>query len=351
MVVGAGVIGLSIGWRLAQQGISVAVVDRNVVKDRASHVAAGMLAPVTEADFGEDDLLRLNLASAAIYEDFLNELGVDHYQRGALFVGVDRDELAVVKRLFEFQVSLGLPVEWIDDAHELEPALSSSILGGALARGDSEVDPRVLTKALRKALTRCGGSLLLGHRVEQIVVEAGSATGAMLGNGTTLRSDLVVVAAGVWSSSFAGIPNVIRPVKGQILRLAGQKPIEHIVRTPEVYLVPHSNELVVGATVEEMGFDVEVTAGGVLGLLRAADEVVPGIREMHLVECSAGLRPATADNSPMLGRTAIDNLWVATGHYRNGILLAPITAEIMCELIVKGVASHDVKAFDPMRFN
>lgn len=317
----------------------------------ASNVAAGMLAPVTEVHYDTDRLLTLNLASASMYPGFLNELGISHRCRGALVVGIDRDQAAIVKRLFELQTSLGLDVNWVDDCRQLEPALSSSIAGGIAAPREAEVDPRMLMEALRNAMKSCEGEMRVGQNVAQIITEGHAAVGVRLDDASVIQANHIIVAAGAWSSSLMGVADVVRPVKGQALRLRGNLPIEHIVRTPEVYLVPRGDELVVGATVEEMGFDTQVTAGGVLALLQAADEVVPGIRELDLVECSAGLRPATPDNAPLLGRGATDNLLIATGHYRNGVLLAPITAEIICELVIKDTTSHDITAFEPGRFN
>jgi glycine oxidase len=328
VVVGGGVIGLSLAWRAAQRGLSVLVVERDEPGAGASGVAAGMLAPVTEAEFGEQSLLALNLAGAEMWPAFAAELaelsGVDTGYRasGALVAAADRDDGEELRRLLHFQQSLGLDVEWLGgrDARSLEPRLSPRVSGAIHAAGEAHVEPRSVVRALVAALGQAGGEIAQG------TVSGVAADGVELADGSRIAANRVVVAAGCWSGAFEGAP-AVRPVKGQILRLRGPEPLtRRLVRTPRCYVVSRPDgEVVVGATVEERGFDTSVTAGGVHRLLEAAWEVLPDIEELELVEAAARLRPATPDNVPVIGESG-GVIW-ATGHYRNGVLLAPVTAD------------------------
>lgn len=368
IVVGAGAIGLAIAWRAARLGLSILVVERAAHPGAgASGVAAGMLAPVTEAEFGANSLLQLNLESARRYPAFLEELADTAGQKipiskGTMFVALDRDQLEALRRLYEFQESLGLQVQWLDHeaTRKKEPALHPSAHAAIFAQGDLAIDPRVLLSALATALEREGGSLKTGGEVSEVVVEGGRARGVRLGQGGEVSASQVVVAAGCWSGSVGGIPaevsESIRPVKGQILRLRPRGnepgPIGSVVRTEEVYLVPREGgEVVAGATVEERGFDITVTAGAVFELLRAAEEAVPAIREMELAETSAGLRPGSRDNAPLIGPTSVEGLVAATGHWRNGILLAPVTADAVATFLAKGEVEPEIEPFLPGRFS
>ena len=364
IVVGAGIVGLSAGWSAAKLGLNVLVLDRGERPGGASTVAAGMLAPVTEASFGEEDLLQLNIESAARWPSFAAELaessGVELLDGhpGTLHVAVDRDQTESLRRLHEYRTELGLDVEWLGstELRRLEPGLHPSARAAVRARGDLAVDPRKALEALSTAFRSAGGDVRQGADVA--AVRGGAQPSVTLSSGDSLRAGNVVIAAGCWSSSIEGVPEglkrVLRPVKGQILRLRPRSsalPIRHTIRTEEVYLVPRRDgETVVGATVEEMGFDSTPTAGGALELLRAADEVVPGIREMELAEVSAGLRPGSLDNRPLIGPTSVPGIVLATGHYRNGILLAPITGEAVAHLLAKGENMAACRLFEPARF-
>ena len=365
IVVGAGVIGLAIAWRAAQRGLRPLVLEAGEPGEGATGVAAGMLAPVTEADFGEEALLELNLASARLYPGFVSELEAESglatgYRRsGALNVAVDRDQAEELARLHELQRALGLEARWLTprECRTLEPGLSTRAAGGIDAPGDHQVSPRLLTNALQGALERSGGRVRAHGPVASLAVEGGQAAGVVLRSGETVRAPVVVLAAGARAGSVtvpqgADIP--VRPVKGQILRLAGDRarPVcTRIVRTPEVYAVPRADgRLIVGATVEERGFDAAVTAGGLLDLLRAAYEVLPGIAELELLQASTGHRPATPDNEPVIGEGAVPGLVWATGHWRNGVLLAPVTADAVVSLVVDGELPEALARFAPDRF-
>ena len=342
VVVGAGVIGLACAWRTAQAGMATLVLDRGgAAPGPASAVAAGMLAPVTEATFGEGELLRLNLAARAAWPGFAAELaersGVDvgYSEAGALVVAADRDDVEELRRLNELQRSLGLDAEWLTgrDCRRLEPGLAPRVAGGVLASQDGSVDPRAVARALRAACAGEGVELRTGVEVVGIEESGGRVTGVATAEGV-LRADRVVVAAGAWSAALHPAAPTLRPVKGQILRLRGEPLAERVVRSPRCYVVSRaSGEIVVGATVEERGFDTTVTAGAVHRLLEAAWEVLPDVEERELVATEAGLRPATPDNRPFVGARGPEGLVWATGHHRNGVLLAPTTARSVAELL------------------
>lgn len=365
IVVGGGVIGLCIAWRTSQLGLSTIVCERGTEPRGASWAAAGMLAPVTEATFGEDRLLRLNLESANLYPGFLQELSdstgmsIESSVEGTLFAAVHRDQWEALARLYDFQRSVGLPAEWLDSAacRDLEPGLHPGTRAAIFAPRDVAVDPRRVLDALTIAVRRAGGEIRFSSAVG--TVHAAPDGGVSLESGERLSSAAVVLSAGCWSGSIEGSPpelaRALRPVKGQILRLQNPRSepplLNHVVRTEDVYMVPRATgELAVGATVEEKGFDTTLTAGAVVDLLKAAEQAAPGIREYELSEAVAGLRPGTPDNAPLLGKTSVDGVIAATGHFRNGVLLAPITASAIATLIAKGEAPDDIAGFECTRF-
>ena len=345
VVVGAGIIGLACAWRAARAGLSVLVVDRDepgaVGSGAATGVAAGMLAPVTEADFGEDELLRANLAGRAEWPGFAAELsersGVDleYRESGALVVAADRDDAAELRRLNELQRSLGLEARWLTgrECRRLEPGLSPRVAGGVLASADGSVDPRAVVRALRGLLESEGVEIVTGAAATAIDEADGRVRGVATTKGA-VAADAVVVACGAWSSALHKSAPAVRPVKGQILRLRGAPLAERVVRTPRCYVVSRgTGEIVVGATVEERGFDTSVTAGAVHRLLEAAWEILPDVEERELVEVSAGLRPATPGNHPVVAAAGPRGLIWATGHHRNGVLLAPLAARQAAKLL------------------
>jgi glycine oxidase len=366
VVVGGGVIGLSCAWRLAQQGARVVVVERGEPGCGATRVAAGMLAPVGELTFGEPELLQLTLAAARMYPQFVAELEAASGQRtgyeqlGALHVALDRDEAAQLRRVHDLQRSLELEAEWLPPrrCRDLEPGLTPSFHGGVFAPGEAAVDPRALTSALLAALRAEGVEVLTDTEVVDGIFEGGRLAGVRTRSsheiGDEMRPDLspdtgdscvraetTVLAGGAWSGATEWLPEharpPIRPVKGQVLELRrrdGEPPAHHILASERVYLVPRADgRLIVGATVEEVGYDTVVTAGGVHELLREAYRLLPDVAEMELVDAIAGLRPGTPDNLPLVGQGAIDGLVLATGHFRNGVLLAPLAAQAVADLL------------------
>ncbi|WP_405909136.1 glycine oxidase ThiO [Streptomyces sp. NBC_00828] len=370
LVIGGGIIGLVTAWRAAQRGFTTALVDPEP-GGGAAQVAAGMLAAVTELHYGEQTLLGLNLASADRYPDFVAELteatGQDlGYRRcGTLAVALDADDRAHLRELHALQRQSGLDSEWLSgrECRRLEPMLAPGVRGGLRVDGDHQVDPRRLAKALVTACERAG---VVFHRTwaERLTVVRDRAAGVVTADGTELSAEQVVLAAGSLSGRLAGVPDAVlppvRPVKGQVLRLTVPKPyapflsrtVRAVVRGSHVYLVPRENgELVVGATNEELGWDTTVTAGGVYELLRDAHELVPGITELPLTETRAGLRPGSPDNAPLLGPTELDGLLLATGHYRNGVLLTPVTGDALAHALATGELPEVARPFTPKRFS
>lgn len=347
VIVGGGAVGLCCAWRAAQRGASVALLDRAHPPAGATRVAAGMLAPVGELAFGEPELLKMTLAAAELYPDFVTELeaasgiATGYARDGALHVALDRDEGAELRRVHELQRSLGLGAEWLAPrrCRELEPGLTTSLNGGVHAPGEASVDPRALSAALLAALREEGVELLAGTEVAAALLDGERIAGVRTGSGAELRAPAVVLAAGAWSARAEWLPQrarpPVRPVKGQVLELRardGAPPCSRIVASERVYLVPRPDgRLIAGATVEEMGYDTAVTAGGVHELLREAYRLLPEVAEMELVDAAAGLRPGTADNLPLVGPSPLDGLLWATGHFRNGILLAPLAANLLVD--------------------
>jgi glycine oxidase len=359
-VVGAGLIGLACAWRAAERGLSVVVLERERPGAGASGVAAGMLAPVTEADFGEQALLRLGLASRELWPGFASELeersGMPTLfsESGALVVAADRDDGEELRRLHRFQRELGLEAEWLTprECRRLEPALAPGIAGGVLAPQDAHADPAAVVRALEQL----AGEVV---RAEATAVETedGRVAGVRLAGGALVRAGQVLVAAGPWSPALdpLGAPPPVRPVKGQILELRirlGMPPlVERIVRSPRCYLLARGDgRVVLGATVEEQGFDTALTAAGVYRLLEAAREILPEVEELELVQARAGLRPGTPDNAPVIGPGAVEGLLWATGHHRSGVLLAPVTARAVAGALAGEPLPTELASFSPRRF-
>lgn len=369
LVIGGGIIGLVTAWRAAQRGLSTAVLDPEP-GGGAAQVAAGMLAAVTELHYGEQTLLGLNLASARRYPDFAAELGdltgqdLGYRQCGTLAVALDADDRAHLRELHALQRESGLDSEWLSgrDCRRLEPMLAPSVRGGLRVDGDHQIDPRRLAGALVTACERAG---VVFHRdwAERLVVTRDRAAGVATRAGEELAAGQTVLAAGSLSGRLAGVPDAVlppvRPVKGQVLRLTVprrhapflSRTVRAVVRGSQVYLVPRENgELVIGATSEELGWDTTVTAGGVYELLRDAHELMPGITELPLTETRAGLRPGSPDNAPLLGPTELDGLLLATGHYRNGVLLTPVTGDALAHALATGELTDEARPFSPKRF-
>jgi glycine oxidase len=379
VIVGGGVIGLSCAWRAAQRGKRVALVEKGRPPAGATRVAAGMLAPVGELAFGEPELLKMTLAAAGLYPGFVAELeevsGISTgYRRdGALHVALDRDEAEALRRIHDLQVSLGLDAEWLpaSGCRRLEPGLTPSFKGGVHAPGEGAVDPRALAEALVAVLPEAGVDLLFGCEPRRALLEGGRIAGIVSSEGEELLAPNLILATGAWSGQAEWLPPEgrppVRPVKGQTLELRAREgglPCERIVASERVYLVPRPDgRLIVGATVEEQGFDTAITAGGLHELLREAYRVLPEVTEMEVLDALAGLRPGTPDNLPFIGLAPSERgdfasvgearpphglIW-ATGHYRNGILLAPLTGEAVAALLDEDDVLEAARAASPER--
>ena len=369
VVAGGGVIGTAIAWRAAAAGLDVVLVDPEE-GHAASLVAAGMLAPASEALFGEGALLRLNLLAVRRFGPFAAELeeATGHQiglrREGTVAVAYDPGDYAALIRLTAFRRSAGLDAEELDSraCRKLEPFLTPDVHGGVLFADDWSVDNRRYAAALREA-ARAAKVRCVRDRVLAVRARDGQARGVKLAGAGDIDSAHVVVAAGCWSGALGGLPDalrtVVRPVKGQLLRLrhpAGMPPvightIRAIVRGTDVYLVPRAGgELIVGATQEERGPDRTVTAGAVHDLLHDAMSVLPVTSELLLAETCAGLRPGTPDNGPVVGRCGPDGLLLATGHYRNGILMSPVTADAAVALLAGQAPAREWEPFTPQRF-
>jgi glycine oxidase len=390
VVVGGGAIGLACAWRLAQQGLSVVVVDPEPGRG-ASGVAAGMLAPVTEARLGEIELLNLGMASWERWPAFAAEVEAASERKigfrsdGTVVVALDADDRSALADLVDRQRSLGLDVDDLQarEVRALEPALAPGVRRGALAAGERSVDPAALVAALRVATQRSGvvfrpervaGLLTLPEGNESGDVTSGliaaeaergarRVVGVELEGGERIAAGIVVLAAGAWSADLPGLPAAarppVRPVKGQVVTVRlrpGDALVRHTVRAfvrgSVVYLVPrHDGRVAIGATSEERGWDATVTAGGAYELLRDAIAIFPGLDEAELIGVRAGFRPGTPDDLPLIGASSVEGLIIAAGHYRNGILLTPITADSVAAVVAGEKLPEQLRPCTPLRFH
>lgn len=371
VIVGGGICGLGIGWHVARARREVCVIDRGEAGMAATWAAAGMLAPRAEAEHAEEALLPLALESRAMWAQYARDLrdasgiDVDYRTEGTIVVALDRDDREHLEHRFAYFQDLGLGVEWLSgyEARQKEPYLARAVTGAIYSPLDHQVDNRKVAPALRAAYLAAGGILRERTEVDEILTAAGRVTGVRVGD-EEIAADFVVDAAGAWARNLPGIPDAarppVRPLKGQMLSVqmpAGAPLLRHVVWgpgnsiVPSIYLAPKGDgRLVVGATVEEMGFDTGLTAGGVFELLRSAWETLPGIYDLPLTESWAGLRPASRDDAPILGPTSVDGLVMATGHHRNGILLAPVTAGYVADYLLTGVLAEAIRPFALERF-
>jgi glycine oxidase len=374
LVIGGGIIGLAIAWSARRRGMSVTVLERGRCGAATSRVAAGMLAPVMEVEFGEAGrrVLELGMRSSGLWSAFAEELSqaagveVQLTTAGAMFVARDEDEARELDRQLAFRESLGLRVQRLraSEARELEPALAPTVRLALAAPEDRAVDPRAVLAALRAACESAGVRLREDAPVARVELAGPGrrVSGVRLEDGELVGCGALVVAAGPWSGELGGLPEEarvpVRPVKGQILRLrdpAGPGLVRRAVRFEGGYVLPRPDgRYVLGGTVEERGFDLAPTAGAAYEMLRVARELVPGVVELEIEELSVGLRPGTPDNAPAIGPGALEGLTWATGHYRNGILLAPLTAELVTGLLDRGAPTAATEqllaAADPLRF-
>ena len=365
-IIGGGVIGLAIGWRLAQQQARVDIFERDAAGRGASWAAAGMLAAGIEAEPGEDALYALNRKSQSMWPGFAAELEaaagmrVGYRTEGTLEVALTRDDLARLRFHYEHRRSLGIALQWLSgaEARRCEPHLHPGAAAAVLSAEDHQIDNRELATALQRAFLAAGGTLHERQPVDAIEMSAGRISALRIGE-RRHAADVVVLAAGAWSQGISGLPAAarppVRPIKGQMLalRMDPVTPLlHHVMWLPRGgYLVPRRDgRLVVGGTVEERGFDDSMTAGGLLALIEGAWRAVPAIEELPVAETWVGFRPGSRDDAPMLGPSGIDRLVMATGHHRNGILLTPITARSISAYILTGRLPESVQPFTSERF-
>jgi glycine oxidase len=364
-IVGGGVIGLSIGWRLATAGCRVTIFERGAAGHGASWAAAGMLAAGSEVEPGESTLFGLLKHAQALWPDFAAELaeasGIDVALRtdGTISIAASQDELSRLRQTFALQQRLGVNSRWLSRAEllEREPSLNPRLAGAVLVPGDHQVDNRILVEALKLAFTRAGGDLRENCGDVGLMTIADRAVGVTAG-GADFAAETVIVAAGAWTPDVAGLPATasppVRPVKGQMLALAMDPAaplLTHVLWTQKAYLVPRRDgRLLIGATTEERGFDASLTAGGMLSLLESAWRALPGIEELPIIESWVGFRPGSRDDAPILGATGMAGLILATGHHRNGILLTPATADAIAKLVLTGETDPTIAQFGLARF-
>lgn len=356
IIVGGGVIGCSIAWRLAQAGLKVTVFERGRVGCEASRAAAGMLSPQGESQ-AAGPFFDLCLRSRAMYRSFAEELNdasgidVEYKDEGTLFVVLEGEDDKEKTRWAAWQFEAGLPLEHAsaEDIRRIEPAVTKSAARAIFLPEEHQVENRRLMDALEVAVKRAGVELIEGVQVTALATEHGAVTGVVCG-AERVNAGAVVVAAGTWSSQLLvplGLNVTVTPARGQMIAVRGGTcPITRVLHSSSVYVVPRlDGRVLIGATVEQAGFQKAVTVSAIRYLLSAAVELVPLIGQFEIVETWSGLRPDTIDHLPILGQSGIENLLLATGHYRNGILLAPLTADLIADVLVNGREPGEVREF------
>ena len=361
LIVGGGVIGCAIAHYLTKGGARVTIVERRRIAQEASWASAGANL-AAEADVARDRARAAGSAELRAFRiaDELQEttgLGVEHCRSGRLSVARDEDEIADLEESISWQRNLGFVVEWLDgDAvRREEPALGPAILGGVWCAAVSSVRAHRLTAALAQSARLRGATILENRPVEGFLTEGGRVTGVRTAQGD-LHADVVVVATGAWTAGLGALldlPLPTRPVRGQMLALAdADPPLRHAIAGAGGYLIPRADGLVaVAATVEEAGFDARVTPDGLAWLAGLINNLAPDYASARVVETWAGLRPGTADGLPIMGRApGFDNLWVAAGHQREGVIWAPLTGELLASAILSGEVDAALAPYDPARF-
>ena len=362
IIVGAGIAGMAIGWRLAQAGADVEIYDRGVAGRGATWAAAGMLAPGAELHDESDELARFARLSRAAWPGFAAELesesgiSVGYSEPGSLIAAFDDVHAQTLKRRAA-ALSATTGALWLPSVQlrAREPMLSAALLGGLYIPGDGQVDNRLAAYALRAALARRKIALYENTDVRQLLIEAGRARGIVSARGPA-ESDAVIISAGAWLSGFGGaaadLPPV-SPVKGQMVAVQppdGSALPNHLLWGESVYLVPRRGRVLIGATVEDAGFDTSVSSEACSRLVTAAAHIVPALAEWRITEMWAGLRPRTPDGAPVIGPCEVEGLYVAGGQFRNGILFAPLVADTVRRLVLSTEPVTEIRAFTPARF-
>ncbi len=363
-IVGGGVIGLSCAFELARRGRSVTVLEREEPGFGASTVAAGMLTPSFEVELTPQSLVELQLDSLRRYPQFVRDIeaaggqSCGYRDEGSLWVSRHRDDELELDHILRIQQERGLPARRLTGrkVRELEPHVSPRAVGGLLVESDHQIDSRKLVRALRAGCEEVGVDVRTKAGVTAVDRTAGGLELTLERDGSTsaLRTDQVLLAAGVWLEDglVTPLPKIgMRPIKGQIVHLQGPPMVRHVIRNSDVYIVPREGgRLLIGATEEEQGFDMNPTAGGTLDLLRFGFEVLPGIYDLDIAEIDVGLRPTFHDHMPVLGPTTTDSIFMASGHYRGGVLLAAATAHWMAEIMTTSHVPSEIEPFNFQRF-
>ena len=363
IVIGAGLVGSAVALRLAQEGLRVALLEKNTPGREASWAGAGMLSPAPDAP-SSIPLVPFGRASLSLYPQFIAEIEdisgrrAGYRREGAIELLFSADAERKLSTLIALHHALGLPTEPLplDEAARMEPALTRRTQAAAYFPYEACVDNRALVEALLAAAAISGVAIFPVTGAREIVIEGGRCAGVRTEDGTLFAAHDVVVAAGAFSGFLDGIvPRLpTRPIRGQMVALQSRQPIRHVVRCERGYVVPRDSavpqRLVTGSTLEDAGFDKRVTAGGIEKILSTAQELLPDLANAEITETWSGLRPDTPDHLPLLGPAGVDGLTIATGHYRNGILLTPITAKLVREWIVEKRVSVDWEIFNPLRF-
>jgi glycine oxidase len=359
-IAGGGVIGGAIALELARAGLRVAVFDRQQPGQEASWASAGILSPAPENP-GVVSMVPLGKASMSLYPEFVAQVeeisgaSVGFRPKGTLEALFSHDTKAELSTIIALHHGLGLKAEPLcaEDARELEPSLSEEVEAAVLRPEEASVDNRALTSAILGAAKRSGAEIFAGNGAKAIWREGNRCAGLVLQN-EKVEANSTIIAAGCFSATIEGIAPYapVRPAKGQMAALrADELKIERVLWSEKIYLVPRNDgRILAGATVEHAGFDKRVTAGGMDRILSAAIDLAPGLANARIEETWAGLRPDSPDHLPILGPTDLDGLLIATGHFRSGILLTPITARLIREWITEQRVSVDWDRFSPMRF-
>jgi glycine oxidase len=359
IIIGGGVIGLSIARELAHRGVRrVTLVERGDLGAEASWAAGGMLGPQVEAD-QPDDFFRLACASRDRYPEFAGallaetDIDVELDKTGTLYLGFTASDQSEMRRRHHWQSEADLPIEWLtgDEALRLEPNISPHVCCALRFPNEYQVENRRLVQALAASTQKLGVSLMTNCAVSSVRSEKGKVAGVETSSGF-IGAPVVIVAAGAWTSQIMPAHVQIDPVRGQMLCFNAPQIASHVIYSPRGYLVPrHDGRLLAGSTSEHAGFDKRVTDEGVQSIKSMAFEIAPRLKDLAVIDSWAGFRPHAEDNFPVLGPDDdVPGLFYATGHYRNGILLAPITAKLLADSVLNGVTSPLLEKFSPARF-
>ncbi|MGB1360565.1 MAG: glycine oxidase ThiO [Alphaproteobacteria bacterium] len=361
IIIGGGVCGLSCGLELAKLGYDTDIYEKNKIGTGATNKSGGMLAGGIENEPSEQNLWELNAYSQSLWTDYKKSLeadskiDIDYQDHGTMMVGTTADDMNQIEFLYNYQQSIGVNTEMLSarDITKIEPHLKTT--GGMIVKSDHQVDSIKLTFALATAFTKLGGNVFEGTEIKKIIHDGTTATGIELNDGTIKTADKILIASGIDTPELLKdiIQIPIRPLKGQMLSLnMNTRLIDRVIWAPKTYLIPKSdNTLLIGATVEEQGLNNDITAGGIYSLLESAWRVLPSIEDLPIKDMWVGFRPTARDDAPILGKLPVNGLYMASGHHRNGILLAPATGKIMAQVIDTDTNPDIINNFTIDRFS